>query len=243
MSTYNRKRKYYQRKYQKTKYQIPNVLVPDELVMKVKRNWVITTARGVNRIILPINGLQKGDVEEYFNLSKNMAKFKQIEFLSGKVSIYPRPHYRTVRDRNIELVNDTMVGYFTARQWVDQDLELQNELVIPKQESYITMWTESAETPGYGIKLLKNAYCDNRSKFGFKGSKKDWKTLKANPTSFQENLPFDGTANDYVPKNIKLLYLDYTELVGNELDQTDGSAMIFLISHSLLVRFKGRLEL
>ncbi|AGO61981.1 hypothetical protein [Circo-like virus-Brazil hs2] len=246
MSTFQKKRKYYQRKYQKTRYQIPNVIVPDELVMKIKRNWHFESGNALERTIIPINGIRKSDFPEYFNLAANMQKFKQIEYLSGKVTIYVRPYYEDtiwLETNTLKKVNDMMIGYFTARQWVDESLELQNEIVIPKQDNYASMWRESGETPGYGIKFIKNAYNDKRHKFGFKGSKKDWKTLKANRTGFQDNLPLDTTTTGFSPQNIKLLHLDYTEVGMPGTETLNGSRFIFFCSHTVLVRFKGRTEL
>lgn len=230
-----KKRKRHLPKHEKIVYTIPNVLTPDELVMKVKMNSVYTfDGDNTARLELPINGIRTTLIGQYHNLQSNMLKFKQIEFINGNVKVYASKFGGSGAGGT-----NFFMGYHTARQWVDQKLEIQTEIIVPKSNTYTTMWTQSAEIPGYGFRFLGNKYDYEIKKFKFNGSKADWDILKANPTGFQENLPLPSEdPNPFYPRNLKMLYLDFAEDAAE-----GGDSLSVFVSHTLLVRFKGRVDL
>lgn len=236
LNTY-KKRKRHPSKHEKIWYTIPNVLTPDELVMRIRMNDIYTVDGEVpQRLELPVNGFRSSLISEYHNLELNMNRFKQIEFISGNVKAYILK-----QGGSGSSISNFYMGYHTVRQWVDQDLEIQTEIIIPKEDTYQRMWNQSAEIPGYGYRFLGNRYEPEIRNYKFSGSKDDWKTLKANPTGFQENLPLPGDLNeraDFYPRNLKMLYLDFAEDYS-----TAGDRLQVFISHTLLVRFKGRRDL
>lgn len=192
----------------------------------------------VGRVSYPLNGIRKDKITDYHNLFGNMGKFKQIEFLKGDLKIYLLVEGGIASGSS--RYNTGMMGYSTQRFWVDDQLEIQSELVIPKPETVSRMWTVSSEIPGYGVRFIKSPYSSKINKYKFKGSKKDWKTLKANPTGFQVNLPLpeDDPVDTTYPKNIKLLHLD----LGETLNDSRVAYQVYT-SHTVLVRFKGRTDL
>lgn len=220
--------------------------------MKVKRNSYYDPMddMSISRVSYPVNGFMKGDVDEYHNLSANMAKFKQIEVLSGSVKFYFMPaEIIPVNDEFAAYYNTSyhMMGYHTRRRWVDQDLNLQSEIIIPKPENVNNMWNISAEIPGYGVRFIPTLYTTGKlKKYAFKGNKKDWRTLKANPTSWQQNLPLPSTdpVDTVYPKNVKFVDLDIGEIrTGVTGLNAYGSHLRIFVTQTLLVRFKGRLDL
>ena len=228
--------------------------------MKVKRNSFHTITDNTNptRLDFPINGFRKGEVSEYHNLVANMAKFKQIEMLSGSIKLYIIPHQADigavidpVATEDHLYLNTTafhIMGYHTRRRWVDQDLMPQEEILIPKPEHPGNMWTQTAEIPGYGVRFIPSVYTTSKlKKYAFKANKKDWRTLKANPTSWQQNLPLPGgdDASTIYPKNVKMVNIDLVELRGGNVGSgtNNGSGISVYVTHTLLVRFKGRFDL
>lgn len=208
--------------------------------MKITMNEMTTFNSGiVGRVSYPLNGIRKDKITDYHNLFGNMGKFKQIEFLKGDLKIYLLVETSMSTSTTLR-VNSGMMGYSTQRFWVDDQLEIQSELVIPKPGNVGDMWAVSSEIPGYGVRFIKTALNANINKYKFKSSKKDWRTLKANPTGFQVNLPLpeDDPVDTLYPKNIKLLHLDLVETA-------DSNLTVYQVytSHTVLVRFKGRTDL
>ncbi len=227
--------------------------------MKVKKNSIhtISDVNNPTRLDFPINGFRKGEVSEYHNLVANMAKFKQIEVLSGSIKFYIIPFQHdigAVIDPEAEIdtlyqnsINFYMMGYHTRRRWVDQELNSQEEILIPKPQNPQELWTQSAETAGYGVRFIPSIYTTSKlKKYAFKANKKDWRTLKANPTSWQQNLPLPGGDSSITvyPQNVKMVVVDFVEPNTNAgSGSTNGSSMVVYVTHTLLVRFKGRLDL
>lgn len=233
-----------QRPYQVTRYRIPNVLNPDELIMKIKFNTVLYHYPNTpipTRFELPVNGSSVGELLQSHNFTDNAAKFNQIEFLSGKLSFYiinegltSDPDYR------IPIPSYLMIGMHTRRRWYDANLQEQSEALIPKPDSLESMWNQSAETPGYSIRLC-NYITSGKGiqKLAFRASKRSFDVLKANPTSFQQNLPLDTSDPAVIyPSNVMNAFIDIVDV-----DQITGrdyeNPIVILVSRTLLVRFKG----
>lgn len=236
-----RKRNYKaQRPYQKTRYRIPNVLTPDELVMKVKWNnyVIIHKPTELPRLEYPVNGARYSELLKSHNFNENAGKFKQVEFLSGKLSFYVINQAEFEAD-NYRFPHYMMVGNYSARRWVDENLEHQTEAIIPKPESANKMWEEIAEIPGYQVRLVNYLTSGNAiQKIAFKASKASFKTLKANPTGFQVNLPITYTdQSDIFPTNAMTGTIDLAVVGDDWSDQFNET--VVLVSRTILVRFKG----
>lgn len=210
--------------------------------MVAVRNTVeVVGSEAINRYTIPINGFRKGDISEYHNLQQNLAKFKQVEVLSGSVSLYMRPGIKMSHDpEEATVLIGGVLGHQTIRNWVDQNLEIQEELIVPKTSTRAEMWTYSSEIPGYGVKFLPTIYTKDIKKFKFKASKKDWKILNANPTGFQQNLPLESTdpPETLYPKNLKRVIIDIADW-----DSTQGVSYQLFFSQKILIRLKGRVDL
>ncbi|QBA86167.1 hypothetical protein [Circo-like virus Croatia 17_S17] len=233
------KRNYHMRKYQRVKYQIPNVLNPDELVMTIKKNNVsVFDLSSVDRKTYPLLGIDDAEKGFYLNLEANIAKFKSMEILSGKLKLYIMPIEvipRTTEGTQPSYQkNGGIMGYQTQKTWVDAEGGEQTETQVAKPSGYASMWNVSAETPGYGTRFITNKG-SKVQKFTFKGSKKEWNVLKADPTGFTQSLPLPVGIS---PLNNKTVTIDITEITGP--DWKDGTKFYVFDSHTLLVKFKGR---
>lgn len=231
-----------QRPYQITRYRIPNVLNPDELIMKIKFNDIVSIdpANATTRIIYPVNGSRLSELTRTTNFASNAAKFRQVEFLSGKLSFYII-NQGFGRLSSLGIPSYLMIGMHTIRRWYDEDLTAQTETVISQPTNFNNMWQGSSETQGYSIRLV-NTITSGKGiqKLAFKGSKSSFKTLKANPTGFQENLPLPTTDPDRVfPANSMEAHVDLCFISdGNAATETAQNTVV-LVSRTILVRFKG----
>lgn len=233
-----------QRPYQITRYRIPNVLNPDELIMKIKWNhyfYYNPVATLVERIELPVNGATIAELQASQNFNENAARFNQIEFLSGKLSLYIiNEGLNNHPDTGAFYPTYLMIGMHTRRRWFDANLVEQSEAIIPKPDFFTSMWTQSAETPGYSVRLV-NYITSGKGiqKLAFRASKESFRTLKANPTSFQQNLPLDTSdPNIIYPSNVMNAFIDITDIDSSTAPVTVNRCKI-LVSRTLLVRFKG----
>lgn len=238
-----------QRPYQVTRYRISNVLNPDELIMKIKFNTVHTydlRSTETLRLDYAVNGATIQQLSNTQNFADNAAKFSQIEFLSGKLSFY-------IINEGLRLASPSsgstgpypfpvylMIGMYTRRRWYDEQLQEQVEAEIPKPENFVEMWTESAETPGYSVRLC-NYITSGKGiqKLVFRASKSSFKDLKANPTGFQQNIPLPTTnPNLVLPSNAMTAIVDIVDTSPID-DEPRLETVKILVSRTLLVRFKG----
>lgn len=210
--------------------------------MKIKFNLVLyynPTANVPTRFEIPVNGATLGELTQSHNYVENAEKFRQIEFLSGKLSFYIiNEGFRN--DGNTSIPSYLMIGTHTSRRWYDANLVEQTEAIIPKPDSLESMWTQSAETPGYSIRLC-NYITSGKGiqKLVFRASKKTFEVLKANPTSFQQNLPLDTTDPSVIyPSNVMNAFVDVVDL-DSMTDRDFVNQTTILVSRTLLVRFKG----
>lgn len=240
-----RRRKYSrraQRRYQRTRYQVPNVITPDELIMTVKMNKREGFV-GTKRITALVNGFNFDDIPNYHNLQGNMDKFEQMEILAGSYSVYfvLMGTYSGISGQtNPDAV---LIGSYPSRRWVDASLEYKRENVPDAATSSTNMWEELSEIPGYKINFLQSQYSSHGiKKLRWKASKKNWRTLKANPTSWQMNLPLvkdpNNTENNIYPGNVMTIYYDVSQGFGTPAG--DSILLSAFTSSTLLVRFKGR---
>lgn len=203
---------------------------------------VNTDTDDASRFVIPVNGSLVSQLSETQNFTQNAARYRQVEFLSGKVSFYiiNEALYRGGSNQ-IPVPGYLMIGMYTRRRWYDQQLEEQVEAEITKPETSEDMWKESAETPGYSVRLC-NYITSGKGiqKLSFRASKSSFDVLKANPTGFQVNLPLDPSIpnNTVLPGNVMDATVDITDLRVNGDDARISQVQV-LVSRTLLVRFKG----
>lgn len=214
--------------------------------MKIKYNVVVSHepySSTPSRFEYVVNGSTIGELNQSQNFTEIAAKFRQIEFLSGKLSFYIINEGLGVRKTNedaiIPVPSYAMIGMHTARTWFDEELNEQSEAVITKPSNFSSMWTVSAETPGYSVRLC-NYITSGKGiqKLSFKAGKSSFKALKANPTGFQVNLPLSSDTLAIVPRNYMKAFVDITDITSfNNSDALNQTRI--LVSRTLLVRFKG----
>lgn len=215
--------------------------------MKVKWNHHINlnpVSTGVDRFEFPVNGATLEQLQASQNFMDNAAKFRQVEFLSGKLSIYViNEGLVSHPDSNVTIPSYMMIGTHTQRRWFDATLQEQHEAAIAKPSYWTGMWNTSAETPGYSVRLV-NYITSGKGiqKLAFKASKSSFKRLKANPTAFQHNLPLDTTEPNVIyPSNVMNATIDICDM-----DNATGRVSVchskVLVSRTLLVRFKGAIS-
>lgn len=248
MSYRSKRRRNYrsQRPYQITRYHIPNVLRPDELIMKIKVNFAVDWEETNYRAEYPVNGARVSELLLSHNFTEYMNRYNQIEFLSGKLSFYMinQSLRQTSSTNSTPSPQYFMMGMHTQRRWVDDEGSEQNEAIIAPPDDYKEMWEETSEIPGYSVRLV-NYITSGKGiqKVSFKASKSSFKSLKANATGFQHNLPFpasnDQERRRIFPTNCMVATVDITP-IGQDLDaSTPYIRPRLLVSRTLLVKYKG----
>lgn len=259
MSYYTKKRKSLTKR-QKTRYYLENVLVPDELVLPVKRNFhqiYDPNKLTADRLTTLIFGLQSNSIDNYHNLTDQLKNFRQLEILSGSLTVYIIPAMMKVdkiyRDTyappspGYTVFTNTwgglMIGSQTHRNWLDEDNDTQSEIVITPPDSLVKMWNYSAEKQGYRINFLKNGFGGGEPrKFKWKIKQSDFKDLKTNKTGFQQNLPISSVPPFTIPQNNCNVTLDFSEIDAaiNKPYPEEGCVWHAFYSHKLLLKLKGR---
>lgn len=260
-----------QRPYQKTRYRINNIIAPDELVMDFKWNQFsplqFASSHNIQTTTFPVFGINSSYFGEVKNFNENAMKYKQVEFLSGKLTMYifnnSKLYYRndTVNEGEFEesVPTTAMVAYQTARTWTDQSGQSVSEALIPmpalpnpnptgKTRMHL-MWEEIAEMGRVSCKFISNGGGSKISqKLKFNAKQSTFKSLKADRTGFQLNIPepasgaIPWTTNVTYPQNsmfAQLFFLaDAHALIPDENAQTLGTLQVFT-SYRFKVKFKG----
>lgn len=203
-----------QRPYQRTKFRVNNIQAPDELVMDFKINWDITNFVSTEGMLLattlPVFGASSEILNQTRNFGVNAAKYKQVEFLSGRTLIYLFNNVTgTLLSRHlVNYLDETqiaasnlatwpttqLVAYTTARTWVDQEGQPVAEpwppTKPPELHSFHYIWSELAEMGLVSCKFINNAGGAKPSqRLSWRAKQSTFKALKADRTAFQINLP------------------------------------------------------
>jgi len=241
-----------QRRYQITKYRLSNVVNPDQLIMTFKHNIYETLDFDTTptRANMPIFGVDTSFLANVTGWAENVQRFEMVEFLSGKLTLYV---YNNIVD-SVYLIsgdnpyraqreNPLFVGYYPYRNAISYSGNAVVESPPPLATSTPDMWAQTAEYPGYSIKIVNTtSSAKNIQKFRWKMSQKNFKSMKADPSNFQIETANIGTTGA-IPANNSGVTVDFGRFVypspGSHTSLQMGCAVL-LWSLSFTVRFKQK---
>lgn len=198
------------------------------------------------RVIMPIFGVDTSFLADVTGWSENVQKYEMVEFLSGKLTLYVYNNY--VESLSLDgyigrREEPVMIGYYPFRNAIGYNGVAVAESPPPLALTQPQMWSQSAEYPGYSIKIVNStSTAKNIKKLTWKMSQRNFKTMKADPSNFQINTASIGTTGA-IPSNNSGVVIDFCNFQtpnGTGVSSRPISTAYLLWSLSFKVRFKQK---
>lgn len=209
---------------------------PDELIMRFKWNVLeVHDSANPYNATFPAFGIAATSIPSIHNFSTIAAKYKQVEFLSGRTTLTIFNNYT---EGTTSASTTALCVWRPYRVWVDSKGAASEEIIMPNGSSKVGMWEQTAELPGtkYCYITSRNGQ-KNVKKLSFRFTQKSFKQLRADPTSFSMQLPIDPEATPQMPLNRA-----YIKFCMDASDATtSGGRLEIFVAHTIYAKFKGRL--
>lgn len=248
--SYNKKRKrneYAQRKYEITKFNVNNLLRPDELTMSFKRNYLVGIGPGGTvRNEYFIFGSYYSDLTAFENWTEMSQQYKQVEFLSGSLTMYVFNNVVGVTEdgdgTNHPTSTQAVLAYKTMRQWRDENGDNETESGMGQiPQGKLGLWNTVSERPGVSMKFVQSGATGqpNMQKLKWTANQHSFNRLKADRTGFQVNRETMEFGERY-PHNSMIVDLAFNADAIDIGKENYGAIQVY-VSQKIWVRFKGRM--